>query len=190
FHGSALAFEHARSRKSFGIGGEPRLESGEGFEFFPDEKPVRTFDAFGTHELRMLEAPGKEKIVSAFLRHGDAHALAVHVGELTNGRSRGDQKGNRNLQIGGAEGDLVRALRLIAEESYVPGSGLCRVGQFSRSVEYHELDGHSEPPSQLTSEIGRDAARLGTRPVAGHQKKIPGVDADAQLARRSQLRPQ
>src|SRR6185295_14788041 len=93
----------------------------------------------------------------------------------------------RDLEVGGAEGDLGGALRLVAEERHVPQHGLHAVGELAGGVELDEFHRHLHALCQLAREVGRDALRRAIRLVPQHEEEVAVVEADAQLAGRGEV---
>src|SRR5258706_477418 len=86
-------------------------------------------------QIWVRQAAAEEQLVSALLRRGDAHAVAVDVVDKAQLRAGWHQVRRRDLEVGGGEYDLALALRLRPEERDVPGAGLDRVGQLAGGVE-------------------------------------------------------
>src|SRR5712691_4918173 len=135
----------------------------------------------------MLQRAAEEQVVSALLRHRDAHARAIDIGQRADRRAGAHQVGDRDLEVCGGERDLVRALRLGAEEADVPGALPGPFGEIAGLAVLDELDRHAEAPRHLAAEVWRHADWY---PIAFSRddEEVAVVDADAQLAARRQLR--
>src|SRR5438034_2811491 len=186
-HGGKAALQHARPRKLRRVGSKARLEPGEHFEFVLHENIVRTLDPLNAYERGVPEAAAQVQVVGAVHRHGDADALAVHVRDGANRRAHRDEVPRLDLEVGGAESDLARALRLVSKKGDVPRAGLHRIGQLARGLEGAEIDGNAQPPAELPPQVDRDAAILPARRILVHQQEISVVDPHAELPRRGQL---
>src|SRR6267378_1154269 len=186
-HGGKAALEHARPRKRRRVGSKARLEPGEHFELVLHENIVRTLNPLNAHERGLLEAAAQVKVVGAVHCHGDADTLLVHFSHRANRRASRNEVARLDLEVGGAESDLARALRLVSKKGDVPCTGLRCIGELARCLEGDEIDGNAQPPAELPPQVDRDATILPARRVLVHQQEISVVDADAELPRRSQL---
>src|SRR6266513_1715996 len=157
-HRRETPFEHARAEKLLRVHHESGLEPGERIELVADEQLVGSVNGRRAEELGALEVARQVQVVGAFGVDGDANAFAVDVLDRADRRARRDEVARFDLQIRRAEGDLVRARGLVAEEGHVPGAGFHRVRQLSGGVEGNKLDGNSEPLAELAAQINRDAA--------------------------------
>src|SRR4051812_20755622 len=181
-HAGDLALEDARARGARLLLDELRLESAERLELLRHEEIVGGGDALRAYQLRFFQIARKPEVIRASVRHRDAHAFAIDVCDLFDRRAGGHEKGDGDLEVGRAEIDLVRALRLVAEEADVHLRGLHRVEELARGIELDELERQASALGYLAAQIRRDAARLAVRIVAGDDEEVGVVEADAKLS--------
>src|SRR5207247_4889073 len=184
-----LPIEQPRAGKLDDVHQEPWLQPGQRVHLLADEQVERGVDALRPYQLGVLDVAAQPELVGALVRHGDADALAIHVGDGADRRSGRNEIRRGDLEIGRGERDLVRALRLGAEEGDVPGARLDGVGQLAGRGEGAEVARHADPPPELARKVGRRTARLGPQSVGRDEQEVPIVDADAELSSRSQLGP-
>ena len=135
----------------------------------------------------MLERAAEIEVIGAARRYRDAHAFAVDLGDAADRGLGGHEKGDRDLEIGLGERNLGCALRLGAEKADVALAVAHGVGELAGLRELHELDRDAEPPAELAAKVGRDAARRAVGRVLEDEEEVAVVQADAQLAARSEL---
>src|SRR3954467_1589191 len=186
-HAGYLAVEHARAGRARLLLDELRLEAAEGLELLRHEKVVRRGNAFRAHELGFLQIAAEPEVIGAALRHRDAHALAVDVGDRLDRRAGGHEEGDRDLEVRRAEIHFVRALRLVAEEADVDLRRLHGVEELAGGVELHELERQARALGELAAAIRGDAARLAVRIVAGDDEEVGVVETDAQFSAGGEL---
>ena len=157
-------------------------QSGQRLELVAHELLRRAGERIGSHQLGVLDVALQPEPVGGAPHHRDAHARLVDVGDRLQRRVRRHQVRRLDLHVGRAERDLLRALRLGADQPDVPRTGLGRIGQLARRLERHELHRHAQPPRDLRRHVGRHAHRIAVRRLARHQQEILTVDAGAQRA--------
>src|SRR3954466_13547564 len=80
-HPGDLAVEHARAGRARLLLDELRLQAAEHFELLGDERVVGRWNSLGADELGLLQRARQVQVVGAAVRHGDAHALAIYIGD-------------------------------------------------------------------------------------------------------------
>ena len=108
----------------------------------------------------------------ASVRHGDAHAGTVHLGDGLERRARRYQVGCLDLHVGCGEVDGLRALWLSAEEPHIPHSARGGVGQRRRIGIGQERDGDTQPLAEFASQVRSDTARLAGHRVGGGEQEV------------------
>jgi len=181
-HGGELALDDARAGELRRVADEAGLEARERFELQVDEHLVGALDAVGGDELGGLGVARQEQVVGALVGDRDAHAGLVDVGESLERRAGRHEVGDRDLEVGRREGDLVGALRLVAEEGDVPHALLHAVGELAGGVELDVVGLDAEALCELAPEVGGDALRRAIGRVLQHQQEVGVVEADAELA--------
>jgi hypothetical protein len=148
----------ASARQLLDVHQEPRLETREDLKPLREKEVEGAFDALRAHPRCQLDGVGQVELVGALVGDGDADALAVDVGGRANRGASGNEVGDRDLQVGGGEGDLAGALGLDPEERDVPGAGLDCIGQLAGGIERDELDGRALGPDQEPGHGARSPA--------------------------------
>ena len=92
----------------------------------------RAGERIRTHQLGVLDVALQPEPVGRASHHGDAHARPVDIGDDLQRRVRRHQIRRLDLHVRRAERDLLRALRLGADQPDVPRIRLGRIGQLAR----------------------------------------------------------
>src|SRR5690606_32206757 len=171
-HGADLAFEDARAGHGLLVDEKPGLQARERLELLVAEALEGFRDAGDAHELRLLQRAREIEVVRAFFGCRDAPAFLGDVGDAADRRAGRNEEGDRELEVGRAEGDLVRALRLGADEGDVPLVLAHRFGGLSRRVEAHVLDRQAGAARELAREVRRDALRRAVGRVLEDEQEV------------------